>query len=59
MSLQIFVENTKSQVVNGCISLGSLLKSFQSSYPSISLSDRTFLLKNCMRETSKVDFVLF
>lgn len=57
--LQNFMDSLKTQVINGCISLGSLFKSFDPSYPTISKSDRDFLVKDCLKERMKVDFVIF
>jgi hypothetical protein len=57
--IQNFVDSAKRKVVNGCMALGSLLKLFDESYPSISASDRNFLVKDCLKERTKIDFVLF
>jgi hypothetical protein len=59
INLQNFVDSLKRQVVNGCISLGSLLKLFDTSYPSITTNDRNFLVKDCLKERTKIDFVMF
>ena len=59
INLQNFVDSAKRKVVNGCIPLGGLLQLFETSYPTISTTDRSFLFKNCLKERTKIDFVMF
>lgn len=59
LSLPNFIEGLKRYVTNGLIALGTLLKQFELSYPSISVTDRSFLVKDCLRDRTKIDFVLF
>lgn len=54
-----FLETVRKQAVNGVVPLGTVLKSIESSYPTISLSDRNFLVKDCIKERTKIDFVAF
>jgi len=58
-SIQSFMDGIKRFVVNGVIALGTLLKQVEASYPSISVSDRNHLVKDCLKERTKVDWVLF
>lgn len=43
--------------INGLIPLGSLLKAIEMSYPTISVNDRNFVIKGCMAERAKVDYL--
>jgi len=58
-SLQSFLDGLKQYVANGVLSLGTLLKQVETSYPGLSVSDRNHLVKECLRERTKVDWVLF
>jgi hypothetical protein len=41
----------------GLIALGSLLKAMEASYPTISVVDRNFLIKECLADKGKVDYI--
>lgn len=59
VGFQSFFDAIKKNVTNGVIPLGGLLKHLESSYPTVSLNDRSFLVKECIRDRTKVDFVSF
>ena len=54
-----FLDTIRRLAANGLIPLGTVLKTLESSYPTIPLSDRNFLVKDCIKERTKVDFVAF
>lgn len=41
----------------GAITLGSLLKAVEVSYPTISSVDRNFVIKGCMIDARRIDFL--
>jgi|LauGreDrversion4_2_1035121.scaffolds.fasta_scaffold27535_3 hypothetical protein len=53
------MDGLKRYVANGVLSLGTLLKQVETCYPGLSVSDRNHLVKDCLRERTKVDWVLF
>jgi hypothetical protein len=40
------------------IPLGTVLKAIETSYPSLSQIDRNFLIKECIKERTKIDYVM-
>ncbi len=59
MSLQSFLDSLKKYISNGFIALGTLLKQVETSYPFINVSDRNFLVKECLKDRTKIDYALF
>jgi hypothetical protein len=53
------MDGLKRFVANGLIPLGTLLKQVETSYPSLNVTDRNHLVKECLKERTKVDWVLF
>jgi hypothetical protein len=53
------MDGLKRFVTNGSLPLGTVLKQLETSYPSLSVSDRNHLVKDCLRERTKIDWVLF
>jgi len=54
-----FFNQIRNQVSNGLISLGTILKAIEKNYPSTTISDRNFLIKECIKDRTKIDFYLF
>jgi hypothetical protein len=59
ISFASFLQSLKRQAGNGMVQLGTLLKSLETNYPTVPFSDRNFLVRECIRERTKVDFVQF
>ena len=53
------MDGLKRYVANGVLSLGTLLKQLEASFPGLTISDRNHLVKDCLRERTKIDWVLF
>lgn len=41
----------------GTIPLGALIKAMEASYPTISAAERNYLIRDCLVERGKVDFI--
>lgn len=59
VGFQSFFEAIRKNVQGGIIQLGTLLKHIESSYPTVAPSERNFLVRECIKNATKVDFVMF
>lgn len=57
LNFQSFFNSLKSMSSGGFIALGSLLKALEASYPTITPNDRQMLIKDCLVERGKVDYI--
>ena len=57
VNFQSFFNSLRGMASGGFIQLGSLLKTMEVSYPTISVAERNFLIKDCLAGRSKVDYI--
>ena len=58
ISFQSFFNYFKNQTSNGLIPLGLLIKTMGESYPTVTIGNRNFLIRECIREKTKIDYVV-
>lgn len=59
LNFYTFLNQVKKQTQAGIIALGTLLKTLEANYPTIAASDRNYLIKDCIIERTKVDYLKF
>jgi hypothetical protein len=59
ITLSVFIENLRRNVIQGTLAFGALLKQIETNYPTVPNVDRNFLVKDCLKAPTKVDFALF
>jgi hypothetical protein len=58
LNFQSFFATLKKSTTAGYLTLGGLLKNIELSYPTIGVNDRNFLIKECIVERNKIDYVM-
>ena len=57
--IKAFIDGLKKVGANGLVPLGTVLKGLETSFPKLSPTERTFLVKDYIRDRTKIDFVGF
>jgi hypothetical protein len=57
VNLNSLFDGLKRQAQGGLLSLGTVLKALETSFPKLSLTERNLLVKDCIRDRVKLDIV--